>query len=475
MGIVLDVIVIGAGPAGYVAALEVAKLAKESGQKNFKIMCVDEMNRNGGVCLQQGCIPSKFLLHKSHQFYEAKNNFFSSAIKVSDVSVDMKKLLAEKQSVLDNLSKGIDFLFSRAEIEYRNDTNARILSRDKGVYQVCLKDSSGSNAIEAKNVIIACGSKPIDIPGLEVDEKDTLSSTGALSLDAIPKKMLVVGGGVIGIEMASVYSQFGAEVTVVEGSDAILPSFDSDISTLMTTVLKKQGVKILLGKFVNERQKTGNTYKVVYSDGTEDTGFDKILVSVGRVPINPKSFTDIDVKVSERGFLDVDQDFHVLDDNSNILPGVFAIGDVIGGAMLAHKAEIEGKAVARVLLGLKGAYVGLVPSVVYTYPEIASLGWTEKELKASNIPFLVGKVPFTANGRAQAMGVTNGFVKVLATKGDKTVLGVHIVGYNAAAILSEMYVVLDKRMSVHDVVHVCHSHPDFNESIRDACELIINK
>jgi len=452
-----DLVVIGAGPGGYVHAIKAAQLG-------LKVAVVEKHTSLGGTCLNVGCIPSKALLSASHEYHKATHDFATFGIKTSGVKVDLSQMMKFKQDVINSNTKGIDFLFKKNKIERYlgtgslKDASTVIVTDDKGTKQ----------ELNAKYITIATGSASIDIPNVTVDEKQIVTSTGALALDKIPEKMIVIGGGVIGLEMASVWSRLGSKVTVVEYLDRILPGMDNEVSKEMTKILTKQGLEFKFGTKVTgaKADKKGVTLTAEPAAGgkAEELKADVVLVAIGR-----KAYTDnlnldaVGVKRNERGVILVDEHFE-----TNI-EGIYAIGDVIPGPMLAHKAEDEGFVLAEMLAGQSGHIdYNLVPGVVYTAPEAASIGQTEEQLKKDGINYKAGKFPFMANGRARSINMTDGFVKILVDAKTDKVLGAHIVGPEAGALIHEVAVLMEFGGSSEDLARTCHAHPTLNEAVKEA-------
>ncbi|WP_057462978.1 dihydrolipoyl dehydrogenase [Pseudovibrio sp. POLY-S9] len=453
-----DLVVIGTGPGGYVCAIKAAQLG-------MKVAVVEKRKTHGGTCLNIGCIPSKALLHASEMFEEANHSFEALGIKTSKPKVDWKAMLAHKDKVIDGNVTGIDYLFKKNKIDVHTGTG-RVL----GAGRVEVKAEDGSTSIvETKNIVIATGSDVMPLPGIEIDEKTIVSSTGALALEKVPNRMTVVGAGVIGLELGSVYARLGAEVTVVEFMDKILGPMDADVSKQFLRMLKKQGLKFKLSSKVTAVQKKGRALEVTVEPAAGEAAAatldaDVVLVAIGRRPYTEGlGLAEAGVELDERGRVKTDNHY-----KTNV-DGIFAIGDVIAGPMLAHKAEDEGVAVAEMLSGQAGhVKYDVIPGVVYTSPEVASVGKTEEELKAAGIKFKSGKFPFSANGRAKAMLHTDGFVKVLADAETDRVLGVHIVGFGAGEMIHEACVLMEFGGSSEDLGRTCHAHPTMSEAVKEA-------
>jgi len=453
-----DLVVIGTGPGGYVCAIKAAQLG-------LKVAVVEKRETFGGTCLNVGCIPSKALLHASEMFAEAGHNFESLGIKVGKPELDLKQMMAHKDSVVDANVSGVAYLFKKTNIDTYigwgsvEATGKVKVSSDSGVTQI----------VETKNIVIATGSDVAGIPGLDidVDEKTIVSSTGALVLEKVPAKVVVVGGGVIGLELGSVWARLGAEVTVVEYMGKILGPMDSEVSKKFLSMLKKQGLSFQLSAKVTDVQKNDKgatvTYEPVAGGDAVNLDADIVLISTGRVPYTDGLGLEAAGIATERGRVVIDHGY-----KTNV-DGIYAIGDVVAGPMLAHKAEDEGMAVAEILSGQHGhVNYDVIPSVVYTMPEVASVGKTEDELKAEGVAYTKGNFPFTANGRARAMNATDGFVKILADKATDRVLGVHIVGLGAGEMIHEAAVLMEFGGSSEDLGRTCHAHPTMSEAVREA-------
>jgi dihydrolipoamide dehydrogenase len=447
-----DVIVIGAGPGGYVCAIRAAQLG-------LKVACVEKRTTLGGTCLNVGCIPSKALLQSSELLEEANHKLADHGVKIGQVQLDLAKMQARKGEVVSANVKGVEFLFRKNKVTWLKG-EGRIVSPGK-------VEVAGTT-YETKNIVIATGSDSTPLPGVEVDEKQVVTSTGALELEKVPRHLVVIGGGVIGLELGSVWRRLGAEVTVVEFLDRIVPGMDAEISRNFERVLAKQGLKFRLKTKVTAAKKTkdGVTLSVEPVGGgkAEEITADIVLLSIGR-----RAYTDglgakeAGVELDERGRVKTDDHF------ATSVPGIWAIGDVIAGAMLAHKAEDEGVALAEQLAGQKPHInYDAIPNVVYTWPEVASIGKTEEELKAAGVAYKAGKFPFTANARARAMGDTDGFVKILADKQTDRLLGAHIIGPDAGTLIAEIAVAMEFGASAEDVARTCHAHPSLNEAVKEA-------
>lgn len=453
-----DVVVIGTGPGGYVAAIKAAQLG-------LKVAVVEKRKTFGGTCLNIGCIPSKALLHASEVFAEAGHSFDTLGVEVTP-KLNLTKMLAHKDTTVKANVSGVEFLFKKNKITPYIGTGKIV---GKGKVSVTSEDGKVEE-IEAKNIIIATGSDVAGIPGVKVDidEKVIVSSTGALSFDNVPGSLIVVGGGVIGLELGSVWARLGAKVTVVEYLDKVLGPMDGEVSKQFQRLLEKQGIAFKLGAKVTGVEKVGKgakiTFEPVKGGDAETLEADAVLIATGRRPYTDGlGLQEAGVAVDERGRVAIDDHWR-----TNV-EGIYAIGDVVQGPMLAHKAEDEGIAVAEIIAGQAGhVNFDVIPSVVYTQPEVASVGKTEEELKAAGIDYKVGKFPFTANGRARAMLHTDGFVKILADKATDRVLGAHILGYNAGEMIHELAVLMEFGGSSEDLARTCHAHPTMSETVRES-------
>ena len=451
-----DVVIIGSGPGGYVCAIRCAQLG-------LKTACVEKEDTLGGTCLNVGCIPSKALLHASERFDEADKHFADLGIKVKP-ELDLKAMMKHKSGVVDANTQGIKFLFKKNKIDHIVGTGT-VKSADT----VEVKDAKGkTQSLKTRSVVIATGSEVTPLPGVEIDEKQIVSSTGALELSKVPKKMAIIGGGVIGLELGAVWGRLGAEVTVIEYLDTILPGMDKEISKEALKSFKKQGMTFKLGTKVTgaKASKSGVKLEVEPAKGgdSETIDADIVLVAIGRRPYTKGlGLEDVGVKTSDRGVVEVNGNFETS------VPGIYAIGDVIPGPMLAHKAEDEGVVLAEILAGESGHInYDAIPSVVYTFPEIAAIGKTEEVLKAEGIAYKVGKFPYMANGRARAMNANEGFVKILADKKTDRVLGCHIFGAEAGTLIAEIALGMEFGASAEDIARTCHAHPTLNEVVKEA-------
>jgi len=452
-----DLIVIGTGPGGYVCAIRAAQLG-------LKTAVVEKRSTFGGTCLNVGCIPSKALLHASELYEEAGHSFAQMGIKVGKPSVDLAALLTYKEQNVDGNVKGVDFLFKKNKIEAFHGAG-RIVAPGK----VEVKGTDGkTQTLETKNIVIATGSDVARLNGIDIDEKRIVSSTGALELAKVPEKLLVVGAGIIGLELGSVWRRLGAQVTIVEFLDHILPGIDSEVARQFHRLQQKQGIAFKLSSKVTAIDASGKTLKVKVEPAAggpaETIEADIVLVAIGRVPYTEGlGLEAAGVKKDNRGRVVVDPHFR-----TNVA-GIYAIGDVIAGPMLAHKGEEEGVAAAEIIAGQAGhVNYEVIPNVVYTSPEIAAVGKTEEELKAAGVAYNVGKFPFTANSRARANLATDGFVKILADAKTDRVLGVHILGPDAEALIAEAAIAMEFGASAEDIARTCHAHPTLSEAVKEA-------
>jgi dihydrolipoamide dehydrogenase len=452
-----DLIVIGSGPGGYVCAIRAAQLG-------LKIAVVEKWPTFGGTCLNIGCIPSKAMLNASELYEEAAHKFAEMGIRVGTPAIDLATMLKYRQQAVDGNVKGVDYLFRKNKIETFHGAG-RIAAPGK----VEVKNADGkAQILETKAIVVATGSDVARLNGIEIDEKRIVSSTGALDLPAVPKKLLIVGAGIIGLELGSVWRRLGAQVTIVEFLDHILPGIDSELGKQFHRILQKQGIAVRLSSKVTAIDTAGKTLKVKVEPATggaaEMLDADIVLVAIGRVPFTEGlGLEEVGVRKDNRGRVVVDPHFRTSVD------GIYAIGDVIAGPMLAHKAEEEGVAVAEILAGQAGhVNYDVIPNVVYTYPEIASVGKTEEELKAAGVAYNVGKFPFTANARARVNLTTEGFVKILADAKTDRVLGVHILGPDAGNMIGEAAIAMEFGASSEDIARTCHAHPTLSEAIKEA-------
>jgi len=447
-----DVVVIGSGPGGYVCAIRAAQLG-------LKTACVEKRDTLGGTCLNIGCIPSKALLQASEKFEEARDHLGAFGVKVGKVGLDLPAMMQHKDKVVEANVRGVEFLFKKHKIDWLKGAG-----RITAPGQI---DVDGK-AVTADSIVIATGSTHVDLPGLTVDEKRIVSSTGALALEKVPEHLVVVGGGYIGLEMGSVWLRLGAKVTVVEFLDRLVPTMDGEIAKGFQRVLGKQGMAFQLGKKVTGADTSGKkvvlTLEPAKGGEAEQLACDVVLVAVGRKPyVDGLGLDSVGVKLDQRGRVEVDA--HL----ATNVPGIYAIGDVIAGPMLAHKAEEEGVALAERLAGLPGhVNYETVPGIVYTWPEVASVGRTEEELKQAGVEYRVGKFPFTANGRARAMNATDGQVKILADARTDRILGAHIMGPEAGTLIHEVVVAMEFGGSAEDLARSFHGHPTLNEAVKEA-------
>ncbi|MFN7165319.1 MAG: dihydrolipoyl dehydrogenase, partial [Hyphomonas sp.] len=434
-----DVVIIGGGPGGYNCAIR-------AGQLGLKVACIETRGKLGGTCLNVGCIPSKALLNASHYFHAAQHEFAALGIKTGKVELDLTQMMAQKEEAVEGLTKGIEFLFKKNKVEYVKG-RGKILG--KGRVEVALADG-GTRVLETKNIVIATGSEPATLPGIEIDEERIVSNVGALSLKTVPKKLVLIGAGVIGLEMGSVWARLGSEVTVVEYLDRILPPADAEVAKEAEKTFKKQGLTFKLGTKVTgvEKQKTKLKVSIEPAKGgdAETLDADVVIVAIGRKPYTDGlGLETVGGKTDKRGVIEV------TDGHFKVADGVWAVGDCIHGPMLAHKAEDDGTAVAELIAGKAGHVdYNLVPSVVYTNPEIAWVGQNEEELKAAGVEYVKGKFPFMANSRARTNHETTGFVKILAEKGTDRILGAHMIGVGVGEMIAEVVVAMEFGASSED-------------------------
>lgn len=447
-----DVIIIGSGPGGYVAAIRCAQLG-------LKTACVEGRETLGGTCLNVGCIPSKALLHASHMLHEAEHNFAEMGLKGKSPSVDWKQMLSYKQNTIDTNTKGIEFLFKKNKIDWL---------KGWGSIPAAGQVKVGDDLHEAKNIIVATGSEPASLKGVTVDEKVVVTSTGALELGKIPKKMIVIGAGVIGLELGSVYARLGSEVTVIEFLDAITPGMDGEVQKVLKRTLGKQGIKFIMGAAVQKTDATKTKAKVTYKLRKDDSEHvvdaDVVLLATGRNPYTDGlGLAALGVEMAERGQIKTNAQWQ-----TNIA-GIYAIGDAIDGPMLAHKAEDEGMAAAEQIAGNHGhVNYGVIPGVIYTHPEVSTVGETEQSLKEQGRAYKVGKFSFMGNARAKAVFAGDGFVKILADKETDRILGAHIIGPGAGDLIHEICVAMEFGASAQDLAMTCHAHPTYSEAVREA-------
>lgn len=459
-----DVVVIGGGPGGYVAAIKAAQLG-------LKTTCIEKRGTLGGTCLNVGCIPSKALLHSSHMYYEAKHAFASHGIKFSQLEVDLPSMLAQKDKAVSGLTRGIEGLFKKNKVNYVKGYGKFTSPSEISVETL----DGGSTVVKGKNIIIATGSDVKSLPGITIDENKIVSSTGALSLSEIPKKLIVIGAGYIGLEMGSVWGRLGSEVTVVEFAPDIVPTMDGEVRKQFQRMLEKQKMKFILKTKVVSIDTTGDGVKLTLEPaaGGEQSILeaDVVLVSAGRIPFTQGlGIETIGVHTDKAGRILVDNKFM-----TNV-PGVYAIGDVIPGPMLAHKAEEDGVACVEFIAGKEGHVdYDNVPGVVYTHPEVASVGKTEEQVKATGVAYRVGKFPFMANSRAKAIDDADGIVKIIAEKETDKVLGVHIMAPNAGELIHEAVLALQYGASSEDIARTCHAHPTMSEALKEAAMATYDK
>ena len=450
-----QVVVIGGGPGGYVCAIRLAQLG-------YKTACIESRGSLGGTCLNVGCIPSKNLLNLSENYHKAKN-LSELGIEVGEVKLNLEKMMKNKDKAVNVLTKGVEFLFKKNKITYFKGTGSF-----KSVNKISILDSEKKETIiETQKTVISTGSVPISLPGIEFDEKIIVSSTGALTLQKIPKKMVIVGGGYIGLEMGSVWSRLGTEVHVVEFLENITPGMDKEISKEFMKILKKQGINFHMQTKVKEIKKNnkGATILTSSKDGKDQTmNCDVVLISIGRKPnIKSLNLEKIGIELDENKRVKTDKNFKTNINN------IYALGDVIDGPMLAHKAEDEGIAVAENIAGQSGhVNYDTIPGVIYTTPEVASIGKTEEQLKESNLKYKIGKFSFMANSRAKAIDEVEGFVKILADEKTDKVLGAHIIGSHAGELIAEIGIAMEFGASSEDIARTCHAHPTFSEAVKEA-------
>ncbi len=453
-----DLIVIGSGPGGYIAAIRASQLGS-------KVAIIEKYSTLGGTCLNVGCIPSKALLDSSHHYYDAIKHFDEHGISVENPTFDFSKMVARKANVVETTTGGIKYLMDKNNI----DVYEGLGSFQDATHVKVSKNDGNSEVIEGTNIIIATGSKPSTLPFISIDKERVITSTEALKLKEVPKHLLVIGGGVIGLELGSVYKRLGADVTVIEYAPTITPTMDKDVSKELTKVLKKQGMKFNVSTGVTSVERNGDevVVKATNKKGEEITFTgDYCLVSVGRKPYTEGlGLENVGVKVTDRGMVEVND--HLQTSVANI----YAIGDVVRGAMLAHKAEEEGVVVAEYLAGQKPHIdYNLIPGIVYTWPEVAAVGKTEQELKDAGVAYKAGKFSMRALGRSRASGDLDGFVKVLADKNTDEILGVHMVGARVADLIMEAAVAMEYRAAAEDLARICHGHPTYSEAVKEAAK-----
>ncbi len=452
MSEIFDVVVIGSGPGGYVCAIRAAQLG-------LKTACIEKDNTLGGTCLNVGCIPSKALLSVSEKYESAARQFADLGIDVGKPRADLKKMMSHKEKVVGANTQGISFLFKKNKVTHIVGTGAITAPGEVEV---------AGKKIQAKNIVIATGSESTPLPGVATDEKQIVTSTGALSLPSVPASMAVIGGGVIGLELGTVWQRLGAKVTVIEFLDRILPGNDMEVSKEMKKILAKQGMEFKLSTKVmgaeKGKDKVTLTLQPAAGGADEKLEVETVLVAIGRRPYTQGLGLDkVGVKLDNRGRVEIDDHFR-----TNV-PGIYAIGDVVRGAMLAHKAEDEGVVLAEIIAGQSGHInYDAIPGVVYTHPEVASVGKTEEQLKEAGIAYKTGKFPYMANGRARAMAAIDGFVKILADAKTDRILGCHIVGAEAGTLIAEVVAVMEFGGSAEDIARTCHAHPTLNEVVKEA-------
>ncbi len=452
-----DVVVIGSGPGGYVAAIRCAQLG-------LKTACVESRKTLGGTCLNVGCIPSKSLLNASEMYHKAQTEFKNLGIEASIIKLNLSKMMANKNKSVLTLTKGIEFLFKKNKITH---LKGKGLIQDKNSILV-IDDSSKKNIYKAKNIIIATGSTPTSLPGVKIDEKTIVSSTGALSFDKPPKQLIVIGGGYIGLELSSVWKRLGSDVKVIEYLDHIIPGMDKDISNEFLKILQKQGISFKLNSKVTKVNLLKDKAVVEILDNKnskkETIESDKVLVAVGRKANIGEDIKNLGIKLSKKGTIQVNEKFETS------IKNIYAIGDVIDkGPMLAHKAEDEGIAVAEIIVGQAGhVNYDVIPAVIYTSPEVATVGKTEDELKKENIKYKVGKFPFLANSRAKVNNETEGFVKIIADEKTDKVLGVSLISSLAGTMIAELALAMEFGASSEDIARTCHAHPTHSEAVKEA-------
>ena len=452
-----DLVVIGGGPGGYVCAIRAAQLG-------LKTACVESRGALGGTCLNVGCIPSKSLLNLSENYHKAKKDFNNQGIEISDIKLNINKMMLNKNKSIQVLTKGVEFLFKKNKVSYFKGKGVLFSKNDIVVYE----ESNKRTNIKAKNIVIATGSEVSSLPGIEINEKNIVSSTGALSFDKVPNKLAVIGGGYIGLEMGSVWSRLGSEVTVIEYLDHITPGMDREVSNEFQKILTKQGIKFKMGSKVNSVNSKETSVAINYIDIKNSKEsiieVDKVLVSVGRKPYTDGlNLSKVGIKKDNKGRIEVNNKLQTTVEN------IYAIGDVIKGPMLAHKAEEEGIAVAEILAGQAGhVNYDVIPGVIYTSPEVAAVGKTEEQLKSESKSYKVGKFPFLANSRAKVNNETDGFVKILADSKTDKVLGVHIIGPHCGDMIAEMALAMEFGASAEDIARTCHAHPTHTEAIKEA-------
>ena len=451
-----DLIVIGGGPGGYVCAIRAAQLG-------LKTACVESRDSLGGTCLNIGCIPSKSLLNLSENYYKAKKNFPDLGIEMSDIKINLEKMMKRKEKSISVLTKGVEYLFKKNKVTHLKGRGS--IASNKEVLVDCLGEK---NKYNSKNIVISTGSAPLSLPGIKIDEKIIVSSTGALSFQKIPKDLVIIGGGYIGLEMGSVWNRLGSKVTVIEYLDHIVPGMDQDISSEFLKILLKQGINFQLNSKVNAINIIKDHVVVDFTNNKnakqEKIRTDKVLVAVGRKPyFGGLNLAKLGITLDSKNRIKVDKQF------STSIKNIFAIGDVIHGPMLAHKAEEEGIAVAEIIAGETGhVNYDVIPSVIYTTPEVASVGKTESQLKKDNVKYKIGKFPFLANSRAKVNDDAEGFVKIIVDDKTDRVIGVHMIGPHVGELIAEMSLAMEFGASAEDIARTCHAHPTYTEAIKEA-------
>jgi dihydrolipoamide dehydrogenase len=451
-----DVIVIGSGPGGYVSAIRCAQLG-------FKTACVESRKTLGGTCLNVGCIPSKSLLNSSEMYHKSKNEFSTLGIEVSEIKLNLSKMMEAKNKSVLTLTKGVDFLFKKNKVTHLMGEGSILDSNT-----VKVTSSEKTENYKAKKIIIATGSSPTSLPDVTIDEKNIVSSTGALSFEKVPKELVIIGGGYIGLELGSVWKRLGSNVTVIEFLDHIIPGMDRDISQEFLKILKKQGINFKLNSKVtgvsNVKDKVVIDLTNNQTQKREKIECDKVLVAVGRKANITKSIREVGIELDKKNKIKVDNNF------KTSVESIYAIGDVIDkGAMLAHKAEDEGIAVAEIIAGQAGhVNYSVIPGVIYTHPEVAQVGQTEEQLKKEKIKYKVGKFPFIANSRAKVNNETDGFVKILADEKTDKVLGVSMISAVAGTMIAELAIAMEFGASAEDIARTCHAHPTHSEAVKEA-------
>ena len=456
MSEVFDVVIIGGGPGGYVCAIRSAQLG-------FKTACIESKNTLGGTCLNVGCIPSKSLLNLSENFTKAKKNFSSLGIITGEVTLNLSKMMKVKEKSVTVLTKGVEFLFKKNKVTY---IKGKALLKSNN--EIVVQEKHSQKIYKANHIVISTGSKPTSLPGIKIDEKIIVSSTGALSFDKVPKALVIIGGGYIGLEMGSIWKRLGSNVTVIEFLDHIVPGMDKDISIEFLKILKKQEINFKLNSKVTAVTVVKDKAIVDYTSNETSIRtriqVDKVLVAVGRKPNTEElNLKKMSIKSDHQGRIQVDNKFQTS------IKNIYAIGDVIKGPMLAHKAEEEGIAVAEIIAGQSGhVNYNIIPGVIYTSPEVASVGKTEQQLIKENIKYKIGKFPFMANSRAKVVNEIEGFVKILAEEKTDKLLGVHMVGPHAGDMIAEMVLAMEFGASSEDIARTCHAHPTYSEAIKEA-------